>query len=198
MGAEEVSNQERSVETNPMLFFRTISELMRMFILPEVHRRRLGSKIMDGSSPLQILKAMVAPPSTQRPRALVRLNNEVKIIVTTKAKRAFAPGEELTARDLDLDSCTLIPPQEFANEKIYFLIESYGFIFRIFIGGFQVDETGESDPARQATLEYPMREHAALSRLWEDARPIEKFEMLADDIWKIHRRGRPSSKSGRI
>jgi hypothetical protein len=168
-----------------MIKYRTISDLLKIFILPEVEKRIKNGIVKGIDLPIELHLFRIIQKKLSEGNALtiVELNKEVNFLVETKAKKAFAPGDRVTLDDIYPDECFIRPPVYDGKPTAYFLCQS--FIFDYFLcfdlspnlPGITVEEL------KTVQIQYPISEFSRTLKIWEIVKPIEKLKLLTNNNW---------------
>lgn len=76
---------------------RIFQQIMDIFIIPEINRRRENGTIQDGT----VITKMQIVFNLDKGRSAIRLNDEVKAILEIKPNRGIRKGEAVYERDID-------------------------------------------------------------------------------------------------
>lgn len=112
-----------------MLKYRTISHLLKIFILPEVEGRIKNGTIRRCDLPFELHMFRIIqkklPDGT--PQNIIELNSEVNILIEAKIKRTTKPGDSITLTDIYPEECFISPPVYDGKPAAYFLCQSFFF-----------------------------------------------------------------------
>ena len=168
-----------------MIRYRTISDLIKIFLLPEIEKRINDGKINENDLPLEIIqfRAIQNKQSDGNILPIVELNQEVNIVTELKAKRAIAAGEPLTIEDIYPDESFIVPPIYDGEPAAYFLCQSifFDYFFTYDCRPNLPDITEEE--LKRTKIHYPILGLLNAKKLYEEINPIEKIKILSDNNW---------------
>jgi hypothetical protein len=169
---------------NPLFFNRTVSQILRLYVFPEIEKRIDTGHISTQSLPIEIKQFRV---SFRRERGehyipVVEINDEVKLIAEVKFKNKKKPGEVVTLADIDTKECYLTPPEYDGRPANYFLWRST-FLSNTFI--FDMTQDVPSQFAIDSTRKtyFPILEFVNANEFIKVVRPLEKFRILSSNNW---------------
>jgi|LGVF01.1.fsa_nt_gb hypothetical protein len=168
-----------------MTVYRTISHLIKIFLLPEIEKRIKNGTIKENDLPLEIIqfRAIQKKQSDGNVLPIVELNQEVNIIVEFKCKRAISAGELLTIDDIYSEESFIRPPIYNGEPAAYFLCQS------IFFDYFLLHDCRPNFPditeeeLKEIKIPYPILEILNNKKLYEEINPVEKIKLLSDNNW---------------
>ena len=160
---------------------RPMSQLVRMFVVPEIDRRVAAGTLTEADLPFQIFQFRWIQGGGQN---IIELNDEVKLLAKVKTTRAIAAGEPLTLADFDPNECYLEGPVVDGKPAGFFLSRSTFLNFmNVFDFTPNVPQDGPSGPLEPRPIRYPIAEIAQAESALEAMRPIEKYRQLCDANW---------------
>ena len=168
-----------------MIEYRTISDIINLFLFPEIDKRIQNGIIKKSDLPLEIIqfRAIQKKQSDGSILLIVELNNEVNVIAECKAKRNITEGEPLTLDDIYPEESFILPPFYDNEPAAYFLCQS------IFFNFFQTHDFRPNLPGiteeelNGIKVPYPIVDLFNAKKLYEDINPIEKIKYLSDNNW---------------
>src|SRR5688572_28145887 len=101
--------------------YRPTSQMLSVFVLPEIDRRIASGMITPDHLPLQVHQLRVVQPGAGH---RVEINDEVQLELTFKPKKPVKEGDTVTLGDIDPEACFLKPPLLDGNPASYFLVQS--------------------------------------------------------------------------
>ena len=167
-----------------MLKFRTIGQLLNLYVLPEIETRINEGIIEEKELPFDVFqfRAILKKISKDRVQPIVEINEEVNVIAEVKAKRKIDAGEIVTLNDIYPDQCYIHPPEYDGIPAAYFLCQSTFFdYFLIFDCRPNFPDITKDSQEMKNT--YPMVDYINNNKLYEDILPIEKIETLSKNNW---------------
>lgn len=168
-----------------MIKYRTISHLIKLFLLPEIEKRIKDGTIEESNLPLEIIqfRAIQKKKSDGNILPIVELNQEVNIIAEVKVKRKVFPGEALTIDDIYPEECHITPPIYDGEPAAYFLCKSIFFDYFLFYDCRPNLPDITEEELKEIKTPYPILELMNAKKLYEDLKPIEKMKNLSDNNW---------------
>ena len=106
-----------------LMVYRPVSQMVQMFVLPEVDRRVESGAIAEDDLPLPVLRFRIVQPG---PGHTVELNEEVQLVVRVKAKKAVRVGRPVYLEEIDPATTVLAPPIVDGMPRSFFLLLSAG------------------------------------------------------------------------
>ena len=157
------------------MLYRPVSQMVKVFVLPEIDRRVASGVIQKSSLPLHVYQFRVVQPG---PGHVVELNEEVQLTIKVRAKRALKAGQLLHLSDIDPASSVLAPPVADGRPRSFFLLLSAFLNLRTAFD-FTQGGVGPTGPP----MRFPVAELVHMRRFLETVKPVEKFRRLADLNW---------------
>ena len=111
----------RELAQNELMVYRPVSQMLQIFVLPEIGKRVSSGAIAEANLPLQVHQFRVVQPG---PGHLVELNEQVQLMMKVKAQKAIKVGQLVRLDDIDADSAVLGPPVVDGTPRSYFLLHS--------------------------------------------------------------------------
>ncbi len=158
-----------------LMVYRPLSQMVQLFVLPEIDRRVDSGAIPEVDLPLQLLQFRVVEPG---PRHTVELNDEVQLTFRVKAKKAVKAGEPVHLDEIDAASTVLLPPIVDGTPRSFFLLLS---AFLNLQTAFDFTQGGPG-PIGPPML-FPAAQLVQMQRFLETVQPVEKFRELARLNW---------------
>ena len=168
-----------------MIRYRTISDLIKIFLLPEIEKRINDGTINESDLPLEIIqfRTIQKKQSDGNVLPIVELNQEVNIVAELKAKRAISAGEPLTIDDIYPDESFIEPPIYDGEPAAYFLCQSIFFDYFIFHDFRPNLPDITEEELKEIKISYPILNLINAKILYEEINPIEKIKNLSDNNW---------------
>ena len=112
---------------NNLLFYRSISDILRLFVVPEVEGRVDNGSVKVEELPLE-LRAFRAiqrqlPDGSIQP--IVEINNEINLILEVRVKQAVQAGEPVTLDKINPEECFIVPPIYDEQPAAYFFCQTF-------------------------------------------------------------------------
>lgn len=160
--------------------YRPVSQMLAIFVLPEIDRRVASGAINASSLPIQVHQLRLVQPGAGH---RVELNEEVQLEVEVAPKRAFKAGEPVTLDDIDPAKCYLKPPLPDGKPASYFLVQS-AFLNLHVMFDFTQQAPGTPPIAQPAgPMKYDIAGFVQAWAFLKALKPLEKFRQLADLNW---------------
>jgi hypothetical protein len=174
-------NNERM---NPLFYNRTISQVIKLFILPEVERRVANDSISKDKMPIEIkqFRAIQKKEPTRLTTSIVELNEEVKLIAQVKMKNKISPGNPVTLGDIYPEESYIKPPEFNGIPAGYFYWRST-FLDYIFIFDLENNIPAQFGDKIPAKIHLPILEFINADNFIKRVKPLEKFRILASKSW---------------
>ena len=157
------------------MLYRPVSQMLQIFVLPEIGRRVRSGAIADAGLPLHVHQFRVVQPG---PGHSVELNEQVQLRVSVKPRKAMKVGQTVHLDDIDVDSAVLGPPIVDGMPRPYFLLRSAFLNLQI---AFDFTQS-ESDETLLPTP-LPIAEFVQMREFLKTVKPVEKFRQLAGINW---------------
>ena len=158
-----------------IMLYRPVSQMLQIFVLPEIGRRVRSGAIAAAGLPLHVHQFRVVQPG---PGHSVELNEQVQLRVRVKPRKAMKVGQTVHLDDIDVDSAVLGPPIVDGMPRSYFLLRSAFLNFQI---AFDFTQS-ESDEIRQL-MPVPIADFVRMREFLEAVKPVDKFRQLATINW---------------
>jgi len=168
-----------------MIKFRTISHILKIYVLPEVKKRIENGKIKRTDLPLEIhhfrLIQRKLPSGNILP--IVEINEEVKLRIKVKVKRSVSAGEPLTLKDIYPEKCCICPPVYNEKPMAYFLCQSLFCDYFLFFD-FEPNLTNiTKEELKDIEIPYPILVFINNKNFKKTVRPLDKIKILSDKNW---------------
>jgi len=163
------------VTQDEILLYRPISQMLKIFVLPEVDRRVKSGAIAESNLPLHVHQFRVVKPGRGR---VVELNEQVRLTVRAKPRKAMKVGQPVHIDDIDADSAELEPPIVDGKPRSYFLLRS-AFLNLQMAFDFTQSEIEDIRPL----MPLPIAEFMYIRNFLEAVKPVQKYQQLASINW---------------
>ena len=160
-----------------LMVYRPVSQMLQLFVLPEIDSRVGSGAIAEASLPLQVHTFRVVQPG---PGHIVELNEEVQLKFQVKVKTAVEAGQPVRLADIYPDSSALQPPVVDGTPKSYFLLQS-GFLNLQTMFDFTQGAPDGIEPS--PPMQFPIAEFAYMQEFLKTVKPVEKFKQVANLDW---------------
>jgi hypothetical protein len=173
---------------NNLLFYRSISDILRLFVVPEVEGRVDNGSVKVEELPLE-LRAFRAiqrqlPDGSIQP--IVQINNEINLILEVRVKQAVQAGEPVTLDKIHPEECFIVPPIYDEQPAAYFFCQTFLLDYLILFD-CRANQLGRSqeeiEELKKATLNYPILKYAENQEFINVVKPKEKLETLISSNW---------------
>lgn len=165
---------------NNLIGFRTLSHMLQLHVLPEIQERIAAGRIRSNPMPFALESFQVIQARTHNE---VQLNDEVGIVVRTKARRPIAAGSPVTLNDIYPDECTMQRPTRNGRDAAFFLCQST-FLNWSMIFDFEPNHPNYQPSALDhRVLQYPIADYVNATHLCERIAPTAKLEILTRSNW---------------
>ncbi|MFA4904187.1 MAG: hypothetical protein WC600_15750 [Desulfobaccales bacterium] len=166
-----------------MSYHRTISDLVRSFIIPEINKRIETLKIDPKDLPIEINQFRILQPA-QKSITVIELNEEVRLICEVKLKREKGINELITLDDIYPETCNFMTSQIYEGEKAaFFYYKSLYFnFFLAFDCTPNIPEKYNIDD-KPSAIPFPLLDFINNKRFFEKIKPIEKLVFLSYNNW---------------
>ena len=165
-----------------MIQYRTLSQMLKLYVLPEVAARVSNGAIKGAALPMELRQFRViwGQDSGQRTRLLVELNEEVKVVIKAKSTRPLQKGEPVSLEDIDPTECFIVRPEYGGKEAAYFLYQSFDFEhFMYFDFEPNLPDISRDDlPVLEPR--FPIANFVNARQFREVVKPQEKLLLLAE------------------
>lgn len=163
------------VTRNEIVLYRPISQMLQIFVLPEIDRRVKSGAITETSLPLHVHQFRVVQPG---PEHFVELNDQVHLRVRVRTRKAMKLGQPVHLDEIDADSAELGPPIVDGTPRSYFLLRS-AFLNLQIAFDFTQSEIDEIRPL----MPLPIAEFVYMRDFLDAVKPVERFRQLASINW---------------
>lgn len=164
-----------------LMTLRPMSQLVRMFVIPEIERRVAAGALAEKDLPFQLAQfRWIQADGTNT----IELNEEVGLRVKIKTTRPVEAGQPLTLADIDANECYLEGPVVDGKPAAFFLSRSTFLNFmNIFDFTPNAPSADSAEPLPLRGIRYPIAEIAQAEAALKAMRPIEKYKQLCDANW---------------
>lgn len=168
-----------------MLKFRAISQLVQLFLLPEVRRRHLSGALDDSMLPLEVkqFRAIQRRVSDGSVFPVTEINDEVNLVVQTKARRPIAKGDMVMLEDIHVDECFLQPPDYDGNLAAYFLCQSVVYDYYMHFDCRPNMQHHSGAEIEAAKVPFPLSDLIDALKFEQAIQPTAKLRLLAANNW---------------
>ena len=160
-----------------LMLYRPVSQILKLFVLPEIDRRVGSGAIGRACLPLQVHQFRVVQPGAGH---VVELNDEARLAIQVKVKKAIRAGQLVALGDIDPDSCVMQPPVVDGTPKSYFLLQS---AFLNLQTRFDFTQSGPEGTEPAPPMQFPIAEFVQMQEFLKTVKPVEKFTQLAALNW---------------
>jgi hypothetical protein len=164
-----------------LMTLRPMSQLVRMYIVPEIERRVAAGTLTEKEIPFQVLQFRWIQGGGKNS---IELNEEIKLLATIKTTRPIEAGQDQTLADIDPTECYVERPFVDGKPAAFFLCRS---TFLNFINIFDFTPNAlpddSSEPSALKGPRYPIAAIAQAESALQAMQPIEKYRQLCDANW---------------
>jgi len=168
-----------------MIKFRTISQLIKVSILPEIEKRIQEGTISATDLPIELNQFRIIQRKLSDGNILpiIELNQEVSVVAKVEFKRSVSPGKSLTLDDIYPEKSFIEPPIYNGEPAAYFLCKSLIFDYMLIfdcrpnLPGFLQEEL------EKAKIRYPILVFVNAKKYLDFVRPFEKLKNLSVSNW---------------
>jgi len=168
-----------------MIQFRTISQLVNLYILPEINKRIQSGKINKNKLPLELFCFRIIQKKGKNKKIIpiVELNEEVKIKVTVKIKKRVKKGELLTIDDIYPEETYIIPPTFNNKPAAYFLGISILFGYDLIFDCLPNLTNIKREEINKLKPKYPILQYLNNKSFNNNVKPLEKIQIISKNNW---------------
>jgi hypothetical protein len=169
---------------NPLFFNRTVSQLLKICVLPEIENRVSKGAINPDKLPIEIWQFRISQKQETGGHytPVIEINEEVKLAVKVKPKTALSPGSLVTLGDIYPDECYIEPPKYDGVPAGYFYWRST-FLNYIFIFDLSYNSPDQLKDKLPTEIHLPILDIINADNFIKAVKPIEKFRVLATKNW---------------
>jgi len=169
-----------------MIYYRTISHLIELFILPEIKKRIKNNTIKKDDLPFEITQFRTI--QVKQPdggfKTIVELNKEVNLYAKIKMKRAVSAGETITLNDVYPEECYLESPKFNGKPAGYFYVKLMAFQFLTLAFNCEPNLPGVTEnEIEDFKMKFPIREIIGVRDFQDIVKPYEKLQILSQHNW---------------
>lgn len=174
-----------------VLHYRPISEIIRLFVLPEIEKRLNAGTIAADVLPLELSQFLAyQKKGNGKIIPVVQLNEEFNMTFKVKLKKSdkkFEKGRLIGLEDIMLEECYIVPPECNGRPCAYFYFR------REFLNPSMVFDCNPNVPSisdeelRNLKMRYPIGEVFKAKRFIEIVGPYEKTDVLISKNWPPNR-----------
>jgi hypothetical protein len=168
-----------------MIKFRTISHILKIYVLPEVKKRIENGKIKRNDLPLEVNQFRLIQRELPNGNMLstIEINKEVNLRIKVKVKRSLSAGESLTLKDIYPEKCFICPPDYNGKPMAYFLCQSLFCDYFLFFD-FEPNLTNiTKEELKEIEIPYPILVFINNKNFNKTVCPLEKIKILSDKNW---------------
>lgn len=171
-------------QMNPLFFNRTISQILEIFVIPEIEKRIASGKIEVSSLPIEIrqFRTSQKEETDHNYTTVVEINDEVKIILKVKPHKPLKPGMPITLADINPDECYLQPPEYDGKPAGYFYWFS-NFLDSVLIFDLEYNSTDDFARDLQGKMHFPILDILNARDFIKVVKPLEKYRALSNNNW---------------
>jgi len=173
-----------STPFNPLLFNRTLSQVLKMFIIPEIENRIANGSLKKEALPIEIhqFRASQKREADGRITPIVEIDEEVQLVAKVKLKNKKSPGEAITIQDIYPEEFFIQPPMYDGKPAGYFYWRSM-FINEIFLFDLEHNAPDQFLPDLPTKSPFPILEILNADNFIKVVKPLEKFRILVNNNW---------------
>ena len=169
-----------------VLQFRPISEIIRLFVRPEIDKRLLEGKLDKDSPPIEIYQFLAyQKKDTSVITPVVQFNGEFNMTyrVQLKEPKNYPVGTMIGLNDIKLDECFILPPKHDGKPCAYFYY-NVNFLtpFMVFDCSPNVPDMTE-ESLNELRMRYPIEAFFKNINFVEAIKPYEKMQLLRNKHW---------------
>jgi len=166
-----------------VLKYRSISDLVKIFLLPEINKRINEGSINETELPYAINQVRVVQPN-ENATTIVELNEEATLITRIKLKRPMQVGEIVTLNDIYPEECFFITPCTHQDKPAAFwYYKSLYFDFYLAFDCTPNLPTEFFERIGQSKIKFPLLDLINYKRYAEVVKPNEKIKLLSLNNW---------------
>ena len=169
----------RTSTLSDLMLYRPVSQMLNLFVLPEVNRRVVSGQLVEDDLPLHVHTLRVIQPGAAH---VVEINEQVQLTIDVVAKRPIEAEELVLLGDIDAEKCVLHPPLVDGKARSYFLVQS-SFLNLQTMFDFTQNSPSGLDMTPAPPMRYPIAEFIRAREFLQAIRPVEKFRQLAGADW---------------
>lgn len=170
---------------NSVMEYRPISQVVKIFIIPEVEKRIKDGKLSIDNLPLELSNFHVyqQKKSDGKINSIIELNEEIQVKARTRLKdKKFTKdiiGKPISIKDIDPEDFYIIPPEYEGKPCAYFYFN------RIFLVPMFCWDCRPNLPDFDMEIKskYPIESIAREANIVENVRPYEKLDILIKNNW---------------
>jgi hypothetical protein len=158
-----------------------MSQLVRMFVVPEIERRVATGSLTENDLPFQLVQFRWIQADGNN---IIELNEEVKLRAKIKTRRPVEAGQPLTLADIEANECYLEGPVVDRKPAAFYLSRSTFLNFmNVFDFTPNAPPADSTEPPARRGIRYPIAEIAQAEAALNAMRPVEKYRQLSDANW---------------
>jgi hypothetical protein len=171
-----------------VLKYRPISEVIRIFVLPEIDKRLREGRLSSTNFPIELqqFRAYQVNEGAGKIKPVVQLNNEVDLKIRTKLKdpsKKIEIGQILTTSEIELEECHIFPPEQSGKPCGYFYFN------RVFLEPWMTFDFTPNAPGiteeelKELRIKLPVKQWFQEKKFVEIVKPYEKMDLLVSKNW---------------
>ena len=169
----------RTSTLSDLMLYRPVSQMLNLFVLPEVNRRVVSGQLVEDDLPLHVHTLRVIQPGAAH---VVEINEQVQLTIDVVAKRPIEAEELVPLGDIDAEKCVLHPPLVDGKARSYFLVQTSFLNLQTMFDSTQNSPSG-LDMTPAPPMRYPIAEFVRAREFLQVIRPVDKFRQLAGADW---------------
>jgi len=165
---------------NNLYTFRTISHLLKLFVIPEVENRISSGKITN--LPVQLNQFKIIWDKLNN-KVITQLNSEVEVILSTKGKREIKTGEVVSIDDIYPDECYIQNPVIDGRMCAFYICKSLYLGFMTYFDFLPNGRDFEDIKTEDRKMKYNIMDFMHYDYFINNVNSFEKLRILSDNNW---------------
>lgn len=170
-----------------LLYYRAISQILRLFVLPEVESR-IGNSLNKEELPLElrdfrVIQRKLPDGSIQ---SIVEINDEIRLTLQIKAKQAVQADEPFNIDKFDAEECFIVPPIYDEKPAAYVLCQTFLLDYLMFFD-FTYNQSGLSEEKveelNKFNFDYSILKYIEDQKFIDVVKPNDKLQTLIKSNW---------------
>ena len=171
--------EARTSTLSDLMLYRPVSQMLNLFVLPEVDRRVASGQLVEDDLPLHVHTLRVIQPGADH---VVEINEQVQLTIDVVATRPIEAEGLVRLADIDAEKCVLHPPLVDGKARSYFLVQT-SFLNLQTMFDFTQNSPSGLDMTPAPPMRYPIAEFVRAREFLQVIRPVDKFRQLAGADW---------------
>jgi hypothetical protein len=163
-----------------LMITRTISQILRVYAVPELHARLSAGSIQKDQLPLRLYQFRLLSGDGQNK---MEFNDDVQVVVQAKARRAIQTGQGVTLDDIYAEETILERPIINGKPAAYFLCQSLPVGFLVIFDFLPNSPEITQDELAAVRQRYPITDFVRARQQLDTIQPIRQFRILSDKNW---------------